>query len=353
MANHSAAEVISPAIARTRQFLFAPFRLGRFLKLTLVAVLTEGGMESCNFNSGGHSFSNHSTITQHPMPHLSWPAGPMILGAVLATVLLAILLGILIGYLLIRLRFSFFECVLYGRDQIAPAWRHYHRQAVRYLGLSVCVSLVFLAVLAAAGYAFYLHYKPLFDTLGTDNPPSFAAFLPLIAMAFPLLLLVIFAGYLVETTLSCFVLPHMALEDASIGDSLEDVWNDMLAEPGQFALFYLFRILLTIAATILGLIVLLIPLLVIVLAGVVAWFLLKAMPTVALVALGIPAAILAACLLLVAFIGVSGTIGTFRRNYAILFYAGRYPRLAAIVWPPTPTPPLPPWEPGTVAAPGV
>ena len=42
----SAAQAISPAIERTKQFLFRPFRLGRFLKLTLVALLTDDAFVS-------------------------------------------------------------------------------------------------------------------------------------------------------------------------------------------------------------------------------------------------------------------------------------------------------------------
>jgi hypothetical protein len=38
----SAADAIAPAISRTNRFLFHPFRLGTFLKLSLVAVITEG-----------------------------------------------------------------------------------------------------------------------------------------------------------------------------------------------------------------------------------------------------------------------------------------------------------------------
>jgi hypothetical protein len=38
----SAADAISPAVQRTRMFLFRPFRWGTYLKLCLVALITEG-----------------------------------------------------------------------------------------------------------------------------------------------------------------------------------------------------------------------------------------------------------------------------------------------------------------------
>jgi hypothetical protein len=72
--------------------------------------------------------------------------------------------------------------------------------------------------------------------------------------------------------------------------------------------------------------------------------------------LGIPALILIGLLSIPVLIGISGTIGTFRRNYAILFYAGRYPEMAMILWPPPspmPVPPAPPvpWGGGGDVAP--
>src|SRR5580692_7630346 len=141
----SAAQAISPAIERTKQFLFRPFRLGTFLKLTLVALLTEGGMASCNF--GNHLPSADTPGLNHPLPPFHMPQIP---APALAVVVIPIIL--LISYLLIRLRFSFFDCVLRQQPFIAPAWRLYHRQALRYLGLSVCVSAAFWVVLGAAAY---------------------------------------------------------------------------------------------------------------------------------------------------------------------------------------------------------
>src|ERR1700758_4492378 len=49
----SAADAISPAVLRTKDFLFRPFNWGTFLKLGLVALLTEG--LGSNFNSSSRS----------------------------------------------------------------------------------------------------------------------------------------------------------------------------------------------------------------------------------------------------------------------------------------------------------
>jgi hypothetical protein len=338
----SAARAISPAIERTKQFLFQPFRLGRFLKLTLVALLTEGGMSSCNFNSHTPSGKTGPMNIPFHWPAMHLPALAAIGGLLVVVALIAIPVVLVIGYLLIRLRFSYFDCVLYEQDQIAPAWSRYHRQAMRYLGLSVLVGIAFWAILIPIGYNLYQRFKPLFESIGSEHPPGFVDFLPLLAYIVPLFLALTLVGYLVETTMTCFVLPRMAVEDASMGDALQDVWGDLLADPGQFALFFLLRFLLSLVASVLGFIVLLVPLIPIAIVGVILALVLKAASTTLALGLGVPLAILAGFLFLLAVIGVSGTIGTFRRNYALLFYAGRYPELAMAVWPPVPpAPPIP------------
>jgi hypothetical protein len=356
MSAYSATAVITPAIERTRQFLFRPFYLGRFLKLTLVAALTEGGMSSCNFHSGSSSSGDHTGGTgglDHPfhLPLLHWQALALI-GLIVGVALVAIPVLILIRYLLIRLRFSFFDCVLYGQDKIGPGWRKYHRQAVRFLGMSLCVTAALWLLWIPVGYEVYRHFRPLFDKMLSGGEFTFWDVLPLAGTVLPLMLAWALGAYLVDTTLGCFALPRIALEDASIGEALEDVWSDIQAEPGQFALFFLLRTLLAFAATIIACILLAIPLVIVALLGVAVGLLLKSISTTAMIALGIPALIVALILILAAVIGLSGTIGVFRRNYAILFYGGRYPELAAILWPPqAPATPAPLWQPGFPANP--
>jgi hypothetical protein len=197
------------------------------------------------------------------------------------------------------------------------------------------------------GYQVYQHFKPLFHQLFTGDQFTFWDVLPLFGTILPIMMIWALGAYLVDTTLGCFALPRMALEDASILEALEDVWSDMRAEPGQFALFFLFRVLLSVAATIIAFIAFLIPLVVVTLLCVAIGLLLKAISTTALVALGIPALIVVVILFVAVGIGLSGTIGTFRRNYALLFYGGRYPELARMLWPPSiPAPAPAAWQPG-------
>ena len=49
----SAVDAVSLAIQRTKEFLFRPFTWGTYLKLGLVAIITEG--LGSNINSSSHS----------------------------------------------------------------------------------------------------------------------------------------------------------------------------------------------------------------------------------------------------------------------------------------------------------
>ena len=51
----SAADSVSLAIQRTREFLFTPFRWGTYLKLGLVAIITEGSWTNLRSSSNGGS----------------------------------------------------------------------------------------------------------------------------------------------------------------------------------------------------------------------------------------------------------------------------------------------------------
>jgi hypothetical protein len=336
MSSQSAIQVISPAIERTKQFLFKPFRLGRFFKLTLVAALTEGA--SGGLNLGGNFPSGKTEMPKVPktMPHIEWPQIQhwLLFGAVALVVVLAI--SILVSYLLIRLRFSYFDCVLREQDQIGPAWDIYHRQAVRYLGLTLLIGLGFWVALIPIGYAIYEHFKPLFALMVSGQTADLWTFVPLIATVVPVFLLLALIAGLIHLALTCFVLPRMALEDASIGDALSDVWSDVRMEPGQFFVFALFRFLLGIAGSLIGTFLLILPFLVVVGIGVVIVLIAKAVSTALAFVVGIPLAILIIGLFIVAAIGVGGTMGTFQRNYALLFYGGRYPLLGSMLPPPPP-----------------
>jgi hypothetical protein len=253
-------------------------------------------------------------------------------------------LSLLLSYLLIRLRFSYFDCIVSYRRTIAPGWRKYHRQAMRYLGLSLCAGVVFLALFGGMGLAFWLRYRTLICGLIAGEKPDFFALIPVFAVVGLCSALLALAGFAIDTALSYFVLPRMALDDAAIVPAVSAVWGEMKREPGQFVLFLVMRVLLPMIAGIATFVVMIVPGIVLLILGLAVGLL------VTLVADSIPKPIawglagLAALVVALVVIGVSiavgGTIGTFTRTYAAIFYAGRYGELARALWPAPPEPPI-------------
>jgi hypothetical protein len=120
----SAVEAISPAINRTREFFFAPpFRWTTFLKLCLVAAITEGIGTNIQSNANKHN---------HPSPgspgDVIFHFTPEMIAAIVAMSLLLILVALLIAYLVTRLRFAYFHCLV---GDVPPAGKpllpHEHR----------------------------------------------------------------------------------------------------------------------------------------------------------------------------------------------------------------------------------
>src|SRR5579863_3186756 len=100
----SAVDAISLAVQRTKQFLFRPFSWGTYLKLGLVAIITEG--IGSNSRSSSHSGPTSGNGTGFNPP---FNFHPVWIAAIVAAILLAILLSILVFYLVTRLRFAFFN----------------------------------------------------------------------------------------------------------------------------------------------------------------------------------------------------------------------------------------------------
>ena len=53
----SASQAVSPAIERTKNYLFRPFAWGTYLKLSVVACITEGFSARFNYSTNQHSSS--------------------------------------------------------------------------------------------------------------------------------------------------------------------------------------------------------------------------------------------------------------------------------------------------------
>ena len=116
----SAVDSVSLAVQRTREFLFRPFKWGTYLKLGLVAIITEGiGSNSHSSSHGGPSTGNGPSFNSPFTFHPEWIA------VIVAAILLVIVISAVVFYLITRLRFAFFHCLVHNTKELRPGWYLY------------------------------------------------------------------------------------------------------------------------------------------------------------------------------------------------------------------------------------
>src|SRR5581483_12373825 len=118
----SATEAISPALNRTRDILFRPFRWGTYLKLCAVGVLTEGTW--ANMRSNGNISSRGAG------PHVPLNFDPGMITGLILLAALAVVFAIVLMYVTVRLRFALFHCLVHRTKVLTPGWHLYRQQAM-------------------------------------------------------------------------------------------------------------------------------------------------------------------------------------------------------------------------------
>jgi hypothetical protein len=338
----SAADAISPAVLRTKDFLFRPFNWGTFLKLGLVALLTEG--LGSNFNSSSRSNGGGGGGSSSSGSPLNFSLGdipPARIAECVAAVLLVCVIAAAIFYLITRLRFAFFHCLVHNTKLIRPGWDLYKEQASRFFWLNIAVAACFLLLVGLIAIPFAAGFWRVFHDMQPGGHPNIGMVLGLILPLLPIIFCLVVLGVALDVAMRDWMLPHIALEDATAGEAWSSVWARIRVEKGQFFVYAILRLILPIVASIAIFMILLIPGLV--LAGAVAGVELGihsafASSTGSAAAAGVMLQVFFGLVALgfagLASICLGGPLSTATREYAILFYAGRYKVLGDLLYPP-------------------
>ena len=333
----SAADAISPAINRTREFLFAPpFRWTTFLKLCLVAAITE--WIGINLRSSGNQ---HRTVSSPG--DVIFHFTPEIVAAIVAVSLLVILLGLVIAYFVTRLRFAYFHCLITNTRLIRPGWELYRPQANRFFWMNIVVGLCFLLMAGLMVAPFVPGFVRFFRGVQANGNPDVGLLLSLALPLVPIFLLIMAVGILLDIVLRDWMMPHYALENATAGEAWAAVWERVTVEKGAFFGYAVLRLILPIIASIGVLLVLLVPSLVLLGSVAAAEYAIHtafASTTGAGWAIGVLLevfiGVLALGFAIVIGICIGGPISTALREYALMFYGGRYQKLGEMLFPPGP-----------------
>lgn len=330
----SASQAVVPAFERTRRLLFRPFEWATYLKLAAVACITEGLFGAFNFSSNRSSSSESISL---PTAHLA----PQTIAILIFCSIVVPGLGLVFYYTVIRLRFAFFHCLVHQTKEIGPAWDLYERQSMRLFIASLLVWAGFLLMVLAVILALAVVVFTVF-TLKTpdgklDPGVFFILFYPCIGLAFTVAMSAISA----EVTLHDFILPHMAMEDATFREAWAAARSRIWVDRESFFSYFILRLLLPFVACFALLVAAAIPLLI------VSWILstsatgfrdlfddatgvsafLGVFIQMLFVLLGIGIGLLA-------IFGLGGPVAAWMRYYALFFYGSRYKALGDVLVPP-------------------
>jgi hypothetical protein len=352
---------IGPAFEHAKTQLFQPFRLGQWTRLALVGLLagemsSGGGCSSNNFQLPAHTGSGHQQLVPTGFPD-PWVWGPFLVILLIA----APILWILFLYISSRMRFVLFDSVIAKRCEIGRMWGQRGEPAMRFFVWQIVFAMVSLAGLALVigvpaliGFALGWFTDPKSHLVGLilGGTIVFFAFMAWLVLAL-----------VAHVFTKDFVVPQMALEDVSAFEGWSRLLGMVQREKAGYAGYAGMKLLMSIGAgiavgmaAIVVLLVLLIPFGGLGAIGVLAG-------RAAGVGLGwnvftITLAVVAVSMFLLVFFYavalISVPVIVFFPAYSIYFFAGRYPKLGSLVYPPAPVvvppapeppPPLPPLAP--------
>jgi hypothetical protein len=215
------------------------------------------------------------------------------------------------------------------------------------------VGFCFVIAIVAIALPFISGFVKLFHEHQQGGPFDWGLLLSLVLPIIPIFLLLLLAGVVIDLILRDCMLPHYALEDAGAGEAWSEVWHNIMAEKKQFVVYALLRIVLPFIASICVIMILAIPGLALVGAGAALEIGLHsafADATGAAAVVGILVqvffGVIAFGFAVLASICLGGPLSTGVREYALIFYGGRYQALGNILYPPAPAPPIFPGAPG-------
>jgi hypothetical protein len=335
MRHISAIDSVSPAIQRTKDLLFKPFSWGTYLKLGLVAIITEGwgtNMRSAG-NKGSQSAGQGPILAPFNIPAVQ-------IAEIVAAALLITLLTVWLFYLITRLRFAFFHCLVHNVKEIGPGWRAYREPAGRFFWMNLGVGLCYMLLLVLVALPFLSGFMRLFRDMQPGGHPDLGLMLELVLPLIPLIFLMVLIGFLTDLILRDWMLPHYALENATAGEAWGWVWRSIADEKKEFFVFVLLRLVLPAVAMAVLLMVLLIPGLLFAGAIGAVWYAIHgafAGSAGASATIGVLLQIFFGCVaflfVLLMSVCVGGPLSTWVRAYALTFYGARYPALGNLIYP--------------------
>ncbi len=330
----STSQALAPAFRRTWQLLYRPFQWSSHLKLTATAAIT-----SCFLVNFRYTLPGGPGIEIPSIPLAFRQAGGFGI-LILIAALLAVNLVLLFCYFTARLRFALFDSLIDGSRALAPGFKLYERQAAKFFRAKIVVWLSIAGLVAAIVAAVAIVVFSVATLRTPDGKLDPGVFLILFFPTLGFAAFILILSILMQIVLNDFILPHMALESASLRQAWQSVRKAIRADRESFFSYFLLRVLiLIIACPILAVIAFLIlwPVFWVLGASATGYAALLDNTTGFLGSLQVASTILFASL--AAIIGAAATallggpLMVFLRAHALYFYGSRYKVLERELFP--------------------
>lgn len=228
-------EAIGPALTRTKQILFQPFRFGRSWKLaasTYVAIMGAAFLPVCSCILLAFPIVKDATVRYWLEP-------------------LIIVCGLLIDAFIFwffaigsRMQFVAFDITVRKEQFVAPSWRRYRPLRWQWMKIKLMVTTP-LAVLAWLPFLLFGRWAINHPSVFAQPQDPFELFARLLLVY---LVLVCGAGVIaiVSGVLTDFVLPSIALEHVSTHEAFRRMKTLVANQPGSFCGYLALKVVLAI-----------------------------------------------------------------------------------------------------------
>jgi hypothetical protein len=244
----SVTDPIQRSMDWTRKLLFQPFNFGKWCAMGLTAFLANllaggGGANMATrrpFGASSHKGFDH--LAESCEEACTWLQAHLTLVLVLLAFVAVVVL--VVKWLGARGQFMFLDNVVNDRDQVVEPWSKFRIQGNRVFLFAIMLALVSCVVLAAGGYVGWRIAGPDLADMHF-GVHAMKGILAALGLTVPLM----FVLFVISLLLRDFVVPVMYLRGTPVLASFGILWREVMpGHGGSFVLFYLMKLVLTIAA---------------------------------------------------------------------------------------------------------
>ena len=239
----SVIEPVNLAFVRVRDMLFAPFDFPKWLAIGFCAWLAhlgEKGFSGLNFRmpADRENFNNIGSNARHFIVSFL----PLIITIGVIVLVIAVAIGIVCMWLRSRGKFMFLHCAVNNKARISEAWNKFSKVGNKLFVFNLIASIISLIIAIVFAAVIFLFVMAIIGGGGG----IVVGVIGLIPAVFVFLCFLIVLALFVKFTVD-FVVPIMYLRQCGPVEGWRIFWSLLSSNRGNFLLYILFQIVISMA----------------------------------------------------------------------------------------------------------